>query len=175
MHTPSGLARQVPCGRWLNGGALSLSEERPSATTNLASIRTYCTRPESERGTVWRQLEFRNLGHALSYYVQVAATALNPRYAELAEANPNMARRVRWAVWDMRLWEIVPDATVLAWIAEQFPKLDLDTASVGEVIHASQSSLGRKRVASMGQNFTETAEMVVYAGPGEYSTPTLGA
>ena len=69
----------MPCGRWLNGGALSLSAAWPSATTNIASIRTYCTRPESESGTVWRQLDFLNLGTALAYYVQVAATALCPR------------------------------------------------------------------------------------------------
>jgi hypothetical protein len=27
------------------------------------------------------------------------ATALCPRYAELAETNPNKARKVRWVVW----------------------------------------------------------------------------
>ena len=161
----------MPCGRWLNGGALSLSAAWPSATTNIASIRTYCTRPDSESGNVWRKLDFLNLGYALSYYVQVAATALCPRYAELAETNPNKARKVRWVVWDMPLLEIVPDATVLAWIAEQFPKLDQDTASVGEVIHAIQSSVSRQGVASRGEP-TETTEMVIYAGPGKYSTHT---
>jgi len=95
----------VPCGRRLNGGALSLSAARPSANTNIAHIRTYCTRPDSESGKVWRKLDFGNLGLALSYYVQVAATALCPRYAELVEANPNMARMVRWAVWGMPLWD----------------------------------------------------------------------
>ncbi len=34
-----------------------------------------------------------------------------------------------------------PDAAVLAWIARQFPELDQDTVSVGDAIHASQSSL----------------------------------
>jgi hypothetical protein len=159
----------VPCGRELNGGALSLSEAWPSATTNIASIRTYCTRPESESGTVWRKLDFLNLGTALAYYVQVAATALNPRYAELAEANPNMARLVRWVVWDMPLLEIVTDAAVLAWIAEKFPKLDQDTASVGEVIHANASSVSRQGAASRGKPL-ETAEMVVHVRRGEYST-----
>jgi hypothetical protein len=160
----------VPCGRELNGGALSLSAAWPSANTNIARIRTYCTRPQSESGKVWRKLDFGTLGLALSYYVQVAATALNTRYAELVEANPNMARMVRWEVWDMKLWEIVPDATVLEWIARQFPKLDQDTASVGDDIHASQSSLGRRGVASKGYKLTETAVMEIYAGPGEYST-----
>ncbi len=115
----------MPCGRWLNGGALSLSEERPSATTNIASIRTYCTRPESESGKVWRQLDFVNLNMALAHYVKVAATALYPRYAELAETN--RGRMVRWEVGDIKLFEIVPDATVLSWIAEKFPKLDQGT------------------------------------------------
>ena len=103
----------MPCGRELNDGALSLSAARPSANTNIAHIRTYCTRPDSENGKVWRKLDFGTLGLALSYYVQVAATALCPRYAELVEANPNMARMVRWAVWDMKLWEIVPDLAPL--------------------------------------------------------------
>ena len=107
----------MPCGRELNDGALSLSAARPSANTNIAHIRTYCTRPDSENGKVWRKLDFGTLGLALSYYVQVAATALCPRYAELAEANPNEARLVRWEVWGMPLLEIVPDATVLAWVA----------------------------------------------------------
>ncbi len=108
----------MPCGRELNNGALSLSAARPSANTNIAGIRTFCTRPDSESGTVWRKLDFGTLGLALSYYVQVAATALCPRYAELVVANPNEARRVRWVVWEMLLLEIVPDATVLEWIAE---------------------------------------------------------
>ena len=162
----------MPCGRWLNGGALSLSEERPSATTNIAGIRTYCTRPDSESGTVWRKLDFLNLGMALAHYVKVAATALNPRYAELAEANPNMARLVRWAVAEMKLWEIVTDAAVLAWIAEKFPKLNQDTASVGEVIHANQSSLSRQGVASRGERPTQTAVMEVHIRKGEYCTHT---
>ena len=88
----------MPCGRWLNGGALSLSAAWPSATTNIASIRTYCTRPESDSGTVWRQLDFLNLGTALAHYVQVAAAALNTRYAELAEANPR-GRTPTWRGW----------------------------------------------------------------------------
>jgi hypothetical protein len=162
----------VPCGRELNDGALSLSAARPSANTNIAHIRTYCTRPDSENGKVWRKLDFGTLGLALSYYVQEAATALCPRYAELAEANPNEARLVRWEVWGMPLLEIVPDATVLAWVAERFPTLDQDTASVGEAIHASQSSLSRQAVASKGYKFTETAVMEIHAGPGEYSTHT---
>jgi hypothetical protein len=167
----------VPCGRWLNGGALSLSAAWPSATTNIAGIRTYCTRPESESGTVWRQLDFLNLGTALSQYVQVAATALCPRYADLAEANPNKARKVRWAVWDMPLLEIVPDAAVLAWVARQLPGLDQDrdTASVGEAIHASASSVSRKGAASRGEPI-ETAVTVMEILLGQVNTPpTLGA
>ena len=172
MHTPSGSewpARQVPCGRELNDGALSLSAARPSANTNIAHIRTYCTRPDSENGKVWRKLDFGTLGLALSYYVQVAATALCPRYAELAEANPNEARLVRWDVWGMPLLEIVTDATVLAWAAEKFPELDQDTASVGEVIHANASSVSRQGAVSRGMP-TETAEMEIYVRRGEYST-----
>ncbi len=159
----------MPCGRELNNGALSLSATRPSANTNIAHIRTYCTRPDSESGNVWRKLDFGTLNMALSYYVQVAATALCPRYAELVEANPNMARMVRWDVWGMPLLEIVPDATVLAWVAEKFPELDQDTASVGDAIHANQSSLSKQGAVSRGKP-TETAEMVVYAGQGEYPT-----
>jgi hypothetical protein len=162
----------VPCGRELNDGALSLSATRPSANTNIARIRTYCTRPDSENGKVWRKLDFGTLNMAMSYYVQVAATALCPRYAELVEANPNMARMVRWEVWGMPLKQIATDAAVLAWIAEKFPTLDQDTSSVGEVIHASQSSLSRQAVASKGYKFTETAVMEIHAGPGEYSTHT---
>ena len=159
----------MPCGRELNGGALSLSAAWPSANTNIARIRTYCTRPQSESGKVWRKLDFGTLGLALSYYVQVAATALNTRYDELVEANPNMARMVRWAVWGMPLWEIVTDATVLAWVAEKFPTLDQDTASVGDAIHASQSSLSRQGVASKGYKLTETAVMEIHVRRGEYS------
>ena len=162
----------MPCGRRLNGGALSLSAAWPSAYTNIAGIRTYCTRPESESGAVWRTRDFLNLGTALAHYVQEAALVLCPRYAALAEANPNKARLVRWEVWDMPLKEIVPDATVLEWIADKFPELDQDTASVGDAIHASQSSLGRKGVASQGKTLAETAEMVVYARLGEYSIHT---
>ncbi len=160
----------MPCGRELNNGALSLSAARPSANTNIAGIRTYCTRPDSESGKVWRKLDFGTLNMALSYYVQVAATALNTRYAELVKANPNMARMVRWDVWGMPLLEIVTDAAVLAWVAKQFPTLDQDTASVGDAIHASQSSLSRQAVASKGYKLTETTEMEIHAGPGEYST-----
>ena len=158
----------MPCGRELNNGALSLSEARPRANTNIAHIRTYCTRPDSENGKVWRKLDFRNLGHALSYYVQVAATALNTRYAELVEANPNMARMVRWEVWGMPLKQIVTDAAVLDWIAEKFPELDQDTASVGDAIHASQSSLSRQGAASRGEP-TKTAVMEIHVRRGEYS------
>jgi hypothetical protein len=158
----------LPCGRELNNGALSLSEARPSANTNIASIRTYCTRPETESGNVWRKLDFGTLNMALSYYVQVAATALCPRYAELVEANPNMARMVRWEVWDMPLKEIVPDATVLEWIAKRFPELNQDTASVGDAIHASQSSLSRQGAASRGEP-TKTAVMEIHVRRGEYS------
>ena len=164
----------MPCGRRLNGGALSLCAAWPSAYTNIAGIRTYCTSDEPAGGAVWRKIDFRNLGHALSTYVQEAALVLCPRYAELAVANANKARLVRWEVWDMPLKEIVPDAAVLAWIADKFPELDQDTASVrvGDAIHASQSSLGRKGVASQGKTLAETAEMVVYARLGEYSIHT---
>ena len=162
----------MPCGRWLNGGALSLSAERPSGYTNIAGIRTYCTRPESERGEVWRTRDFRNLGHALSFYVNEAAEALYPGYDELNEAKPNAARMYRWAVWDMQLKEIVPDATVLGWIADKFPDLDQDTASVGEVVHADASRRSSMALKIKGLKLNETAVMVVYARRGEYSIHT---
>ncbi len=72
----------------------------------------------------------------------------------------------------MDLTEIVTDAAVLEWVARQFPELDQDTASVGEAIHASQSSLSRKGVVArsgLKPTSTEAAKMEIYVQRGEYS------
>jgi hypothetical protein len=144
----------------------------PCCYTNRAGIWAFITRDKSVKG-VWRRLTFRNVGHALTYYIGQAIRVRCPNYDTLLTTNAAAADKVRQTAGEAPFEDVVHDGDIWKQIEGQHPTLagrlgDLDFAAVQHEVMSRAAQIGLEK---SGKKPTKTAKLEVWSLTGEGPLP----
>ena len=152
----------------LTGGLLSIDPHAPSCATNIAPIPAYCTRHPGAGGSAenWQASSFQSLSFALSFYVNLAAKSVCPHFATADHYTKRLVKME--CIWKQPVGDIVKDNSVLSWIKQQHPTIDMDTATVREVVHVEHARNRRSQLDRTGQTLLDTCLLEVCSAAGDH-------